>query len=83
MATLCSLSAFAAGGRLDRALRRTIEILRPRLVVGVGQFAESRARNAIAGMDVAIGRIPHPSPASPRRIAAGPRRPSAPWGSSA
>jgi single-strand selective monofunctional uracil DNA glycosylase len=49
----------------DAALRRTIEILRPQLVVGIGQFAESRARAALAGMDVAIGRIPHPSPASP------------------
>jgi single-strand selective monofunctional uracil DNA glycosylase len=49
----------------DAAFRRTIEILRPRLVVGVGHFAESRARQALAGMDVAIGRIPHPSPASP------------------
>jgi single-strand selective monofunctional uracil DNA glycosylase len=49
----------------DAALRTTIEILRPRLVVGVGHFAESRARSALADLDVAIGRIPHPSPASP------------------
>lgn len=49
----------------DLALRRTIAILRPRWVVGVGHFAESRARVALAGVDVAIGRIPHPSPASP------------------
>jgi len=49
----------------DAALRRTVGILRPRLVVGVGHFAESRARHALEGMDVAIGRIPHPSPASP------------------
>ena len=40
-------------------------VLRPRVVVGVGHFAESRARKALAGLDVAIGRIPHPSPASP------------------
>jgi len=49
----------------DRALRQTILVLRPRLVVGVGHFAESRARQALAGMNVEIGRIPHPSPASP------------------
>jgi single-strand selective monofunctional uracil DNA glycosylase len=49
----------------DAALRRTVEILRPGLVVGVGGFAEGRARAALAGLDVAIGRIPHPSPASP------------------
>jgi len=33
--------------------------------VGVGHFAEGRARAALAGVDVAIGRIPHPRPASP------------------
>jgi single-strand selective monofunctional uracil DNA glycosylase len=49
----------------NQALRRTIELLRPRVVVGVGHFAEARAREALDGFDVAIGRIPHPSPASP------------------
>jgi len=49
----------------DNALRRTIEHFRPRFVVGIGAFAESRARIALAGMDVTIARILHPSPASP------------------
>jgi len=49
----------------DAALLRTVEILRPRIVVGIGHFAESRARIALDGTGVAIGRIPHPSPASP------------------
>jgi len=49
----------------DRALRRTVELLQPERVIGVGTFAEARARNALAGIDVAIGRILHPSPASP------------------
>jgi len=49
----------------DRALRRFVERLRPQRVVGVGGFAEERARAALAGLDVAIGRILHPSPASP------------------
>jgi single-strand selective monofunctional uracil DNA glycosylase len=49
----------------DAALRRTVELLRPRVVVGVGQWAEGRARAALAGTRVRIGRIPHPSPASP------------------
>jgi single-strand selective monofunctional uracil DNA glycosylase len=49
----------------DEALRRTVAALRPRLVVGVGHFAESRARAALGEGHVAIGRIPHPSPASP------------------
>jgi len=49
----------------DRALRRTVDELQPRLVVGVGAFAEVRARTALAGSGVVIGRILHPSPASP------------------
>jgi single-strand selective monofunctional uracil DNA glycosylase len=49
----------------DRALRRTVAHLQPRLVVGVGAFAEGRARSALDGIDIAIGRVLHPSPASP------------------
>ena len=50
----------------DRALRRTIEQLTPLYVIGVGQFAEERARMALTDMDVTIGRITHPSPANPK-----------------
>ena len=53
----------------DRALRRTAEALSPRWVVGIGKFAEERARAALDGAidkgDLEIGRILHPSPASP------------------
>jgi single-strand selective monofunctional uracil DNA glycosylase len=49
----------------DRALRRTVVELRPTLVVGVGRFAETRARAALACLDVRVGRITHPSPANP------------------
>jgi single-strand selective monofunctional uracil DNA glycosylase len=49
----------------DRALRRAIAALDPRLVVGVGTFAEDRAREALAGTGLPIGRVLHPSPASP------------------
>ena len=49
----------------DRALRRTVELLQPERVIGVGAFAEARARIALDGIDVAVGRILHPSPASP------------------
>jgi len=49
----------------DRALRQVVEILRPGIVVGVGAFAEGRARAALADSDVRTGRILHPSPASP------------------
>jgi single-strand selective monofunctional uracil DNA glycosylase len=50
----------------DLALRRTVEWLEPAHVVGIGNFAEARAHEALAGMDVRIGRIAHPSPANPR-----------------
>lgn len=48
----------------DEALRRLVATLRPRMVIGVGAFAEARARAAL-GTRVAIGRVLHPSPASP------------------
>lgn len=50
----------------DTALRAFVEILRPEWVVGVGKFAESRARAALKGRPVAVGGITHPSPANPR-----------------
>ena len=49
----------------DAVLRETIELLQAQYVIGVGNFAERRARIALAGLDVTIGRILHPSPASP------------------
>ena len=50
----------------DRALRQTIGWFKPRYVVGVGQFASERARIALSGLDVTMGRISHPSPANPK-----------------
>ena len=50
----------------DRALRRTIQLIGPRHIVGIGRFAEERARTALSGLDVTIGRITHPSPANPK-----------------
>ncbi len=49
----------------DRYLQEVVDILRPRLLVGVGAFAADRAAAVLAGRDLRIGRIPHPSPASP------------------
>ena len=49
----------------DEALRDTVTALRPRLVVGVGAFAENRARRVLGKGGPRIGRILHPSPASP------------------
>lgn len=50
----------------DRALRRTIEWLEPRYVIGVGNFAKERALIALSGLDVIIGSVTHPSPANPK-----------------
>jgi single-strand selective monofunctional uracil DNA glycosylase len=50
----------------DQALRRTIEYFKPRYVVGIGKFAEKRARIAIDNQKVKIGVITHPSPANPQ-----------------
>jgi len=49
----------------DEALRLVVAELRPHLVVGVGAFAAERAQTALRDVDVEVGRILHPSPASP------------------
>jgi single-strand selective monofunctional uracil DNA glycosylase len=48
----------------NEALARIADTLQPTLVIGIGRFAEQRAREAL-GSEVRIGRILHPSPASP------------------
>jgi len=50
----------------DHALRRTIKHLKPNYVIGVGRFAEKRARVALSDNKVKIGVITHPSPANPK-----------------
>jgi single-strand selective monofunctional uracil DNA glycosylase len=49
----------------DDALRKIVGVLRPAHLVGVGAFATRRAQQALSGLDVAIGTMLHPSPASP------------------
>jgi single-strand selective monofunctional uracil DNA glycosylase len=50
----------------DAHLREAAAILRPAWVIGIGAFAEACARRALAGAaGPRVGRIPHPSPASP------------------
>ncbi|HNE16531.1 MAG TPA: single-stranded DNA-binding protein [Rhodocyclaceae bacterium] len=49
----------------DAHLRRVAEILQPEWVIGVGAWAELRAREALAGLHLRFGRVLHPSPASP------------------
>ncbi|HCN68058.1 MAG TPA: single-stranded DNA-binding protein [Candidatus Accumulibacter sp.] len=49
----------------DAHLRVLVSVLQPSWVIGVGAFAEQRATAALAGTPVRIGRVLHPSPASP------------------
>jgi len=50
----------------DAALRQTVEMLKPRFVLGVGRFAERRVASSVAGLNATVGGVPHPSPASPQ-----------------
>lgn len=50
----------------DKALRASIELLAPKFVVGVGAYAAKRANVALEGLEVKIGSMLHPSPASPK-----------------
>jgi len=49
----------------DFYLRLAVSILEPDWLVAVGGFAEARAISALAGLEVRIGKVLHPSPASP------------------
>lgn len=49
----------------DEALVQVVKALDVPLVIGVGAFAEARLKKALKGQDIRIGRILHPSPASP------------------
>lgn len=49
----------------DASLAAVVAALEPEQVIGVGKFAESRAKLALAGMEIPIGTVLHPSPASP------------------
>ena len=49
----------------DEHLRQITAALQPEWVIGVGEFAQARARVALAENGVRFGKILHPSPASP------------------
>ncbi len=49
----------------DQALRETIAWLQPKMVIGIGKFAERKAREVLAATAVDFGFVLHPSPASP------------------
>jgi len=49
----------------DRALLRFVRHLQPSRVIGIGRFASDRARASLASLDIPVGTVLHPSPASP------------------
>ena len=49
----------------DQALRRIVRCLEPDQVIGIGRFATDRARASLAPLELEIGSVLHPSPASP------------------
>ena len=50
----------------DGALRDIVAQLKPKLVIGVGAFAQGRAQRALPDFKGTIGTVLHPSPASPK-----------------
>ncbi|XP_078544369.1 single-strand selective monofunctional uracil DNA glycosylase [Lissotriton helveticus] len=52
----------------DDALCQAVRVLGVRTVIGIGRFAEQRARKALAaaGMDICVKGVMHPSPRNPQ-----------------
>lgn len=51
----------------DNALVKLVEYFQPRFMIGIGAFAEKRARACLGEFaGLTIGKITHPSPANPR-----------------
>jgi single-strand selective monofunctional uracil DNA glycosylase len=50
----------------DEHLRKTLEILEPEWLIGVGAWAKERGELVTAGTSIRVGQILHPSPASPK-----------------
>ncbi|MFQ5462537.1 MAG: uracil-DNA glycosylase family protein [Phycisphaerae bacterium] len=49
----------------DDSLRELVAYMNPARVIGIGTFAQKRAIGALGDVEPAVGRILHPSPASP------------------
>jgi len=50
----------------DEALKKTVELMKPKYVVGVGKWSRGRAEKALEGVEgVTLGHVLHPSPANP------------------
>jgi len=50
----------------DAHLRSVLEILKPEWLVGIGGFAKERGELVATGLNIRVGQILHPSPASPK-----------------
>jgi single-strand selective monofunctional uracil DNA glycosylase len=50
----------------DRALYRSMLVLSPSYVVGIGKFAADRAAAALQELEISVGCVTHPSPANPK-----------------
>ena len=62
---LPALETEALRGSCDRHLRAVVKCTNPKWIVAVGAFAEARIRAVLDQEHYSIGRILHPSPASP------------------
>ena len=62
---IAGLTARALLERCDEHLREVVTVLNAERVIGVGKFAESRAKDALRGHSVEVLGCWHPSPASP------------------
>ena len=49
----------------DESLREVVTYLESSAVIGIGKFAEKRAKIALKGFDIPVYTVLHPSPASP------------------
>jgi single-strand selective monofunctional uracil DNA glycosylase len=50
----------------DAHLRKTLEIIEPEWLIGVGAWARERGEIVAEGLKIKVGQILHPSPASPK-----------------
>ncbi|PIE67216.1 MAG: single-stranded DNA-binding protein [Deltaproteobacteria bacterium] len=62
---LCQKEKASLFAVCDQALRESIAVYEPEWVVGIGAFAEQRAKVALKDARPKIGRLTHPSPANP------------------
>lgn len=62
---LAGAAATALMRACDAHLRRVVELLQPQWVIGIGDYAARRAREALEVSGLQFGQVLHPSPANP------------------